>query len=196
MTKFKGVTRGSLNLPINITVLVPFLSWEVINGAECCSDQSVKQNFLFQLVMFLTHYLKLFIILLEIMDAFSLDMNLTLRTNTKMIPFRYAILDNVRVHNPVLKDYSELLQWIKKDIKRTRHKRQSGSWDCNGLCKRSLCSWTEVLDYDGKRSPASVPKAVCNNPKCNFNFTGSNLPMRYNMLSACEPLTTGKFIHC
>lgn len=171
----------------------------MINGAECCSDQSVKQNILFQLVMFLTHYLKSLIILLELLDVFSLDMKLKLRTNTSMISFRYAMLDNVNVSNPVLKDYSELLQWIKRDtqLKRTRHKRHSSSWDCDGLCKRSLCPWTEDLDYDGERLPASVPKAVCSNPKgCNFNFTGSDIPMRYNVLSACEPLTTGKFVHC
>lgn len=74
--------------------------------------------------------------------------------------------------------------------KRSSNRRQKRSSNSD-IYRRSICPWINVWDMDTERSPLFIPKAKCSSRKCHFNFTELVIPEIIEVLTTCEPLTTG-----
>lgn len=85
-------------------------------------------------------------------------------------------------YNPVLQNASALLDFLnttRKDRlgKKSRtfpnsRKKRSTNRNCAGQCEQSLCTWREEWDEERTRVPQFIKYAVCDSPRCNFEFAG------------------------
>ncbi|XP_053378170.1 uncharacterized protein LOC123530144 isoform X1 [Mercenaria mercenaria] len=129
---------------------------------------------------------KVYTLLIMIIEGLSVYSSLIRPTNSEIVlTDSITKLSNERT---VLRNYLILnkLGGMEIQLKHKRQKRHSTKKNCLGLCKRSLCPWTEVWDIDNDRIPSSIPRAICNS-KCHFNFTALISSKILNVFTACEP---------
>ncbi|XP_053378171.1 uncharacterized protein LOC123530144 isoform X2 [Mercenaria mercenaria] len=106
---------------------------------------------------------KVYTLLIMIIEGLSVYSSLIRPTNSEIVlTDSITKLSNERT---VLRNYLILnkLGGMEIQLKHKRQKRHSTKKNCLGLCKRSLCPWTEVWDIDNDRIPSSIPRAICNN---------------------------------
>lgn len=99
---------------------------------------------------------------------------------------RTANINNNRMYQNVMLTK----KMIEIDSRHRRRKRDSNESNCHGLCRSSLCQWTERWDFDSSRNPAFIPKAECSS-QCNVNSVTVVIPKIINIYTACEPIKTG-----
>ncbi|XP_060581629.1 uncharacterized protein LOC132738181 [Ruditapes philippinarum] len=77
---------------------------------------------------------------------------------------------------------------IKRKKRFTHFSDMSNNSDITDISKRCLCPWKTKWNYDSRRTPVFIAKAICGN-KCNFNFTSTQLSYLSDVLTSCEPFT-------
>jgi hypothetical protein len=85
---------------------------------------------------------------------------------------------------------TDTLDTIKRKKRFAHFSDMSNTSDIKDISKRCLCPWKTKWNYDRRRTPVFIAKAICGK-KCNFNFTSSQLSYLSDVLTSCEPFTRG-----
>jgi hypothetical protein len=207
----KSIITDKLNLYTWTTTNL--ISSAIDNDCHIVSFFHIKLKCTFRFTMIVRPVIKV-IMVLELINTLNANLNLTfvmksylvgsmdILKNTSILQEQLVFekgkgndSNSVILFNDSVVQTSNIIKTDTQDtIKRkkrfTHFSDMSHKSDITDKSKRCLCPWKTKWNYDSRRTPVFIAKAICSN-KCNFNFTSTQLSYLSDVLTSCEPFTRG-----